>query len=74
MKHNKLKHRQLAKRFYARNMLLRRVANKAGQSTTEARLVRNLHRFFDSVELRYGRGYTTKLYTQAMEHAFKVTN
>lgn len=66
---NKHQLRQLANKYYTRNARLRDLANKAGNSTKEALLVRNLHRFFDCIELRTNKEWTSKLYWRAMHHA-----
>ena len=66
---NKRELRQLANKYYTRNARLRDLANKAGNSTKEALLVRNLHRFFDAVELRTNKQWAGQLYWSAMEIA-----
>ena len=71
---NKKHIRALANKYYIRNMRLRQVANKAKDSTKEARLVRNLHRFFDALEARHGKVWCSRVYWSAMEVAGKVTN
>lgn len=58
--------RQLANRYYTRNVTLRHKANKLGDCSTEALLVRNLHKFFDAIETRTDKAWTGKLYWSAM--------
>jgi hypothetical protein len=71
---NKRQLRQLANKYYTRNAMLRDVANKAGNSTKEALLVRNLHRFFDAIEARTDKQWTGKLYWSAMGVALSGTH
>lgn len=62
--------RQLAYKYYTRNVRLRDKANKTGNASSEALLVRNLHKFFDSIETRTtDKAWTGKLYWAAMDVA-----
>lgn len=69
---NKMQLRRLANKYYTRNVRLRSAANKQGDSTKEALLVRNLHRFFDILELRHGKEWCGKVYWSAMEVALEA--
>jgi hypothetical protein len=61
--------RRLANKYYTRNARLRDIANRVGDSEKEALLVRNLHSFFDAIEVRTDKTWASKLYWQAMHHA-----
>lgn len=63
---NKRQLRTLANKYYTRNVKLRHAANQVGDSTKEALLVRNLHRFFDALELRHGKEWCSKVYWSSM--------
>lgn len=69
---NKRQLRALANKYYTRNMRLRQAANRVQDSTKEAKLVRNLHRFFDALEARHGKVWCSKVYWSAMEVAGKI--